>query len=245
MPPRSTGERRQKLLLFDIDGTLVDTGGAGMSALREAFLKSFELNERAHEMPALDLAGSTDSGIVRSLCDHFGFDNDTEGERIEIFYSDYLVRLRNNLSGSHSDVGRVLPGLPALIEQLREQTDHALGLLTGNIARGAWLKVEHFGFAGVFDFGAFGDDHHDRNRLGPIAVQRATHHTGRDFEPHDVLIIGDTPKDIACARACGAIAVAVATGRFSADELEAHDPDHLFDDFVDGGAVIDRLGLET
>jgi len=232
---------RKKLLLFDIDGTLIDTGGAGLNALRNAFIDNFDLHNRADEMPQLDLAGSTDSGIVQSLCAHFAFD--TDDTRIEAFYVNYLKRLQANLNGSHRDEGRVLPGLPALIHRLRDETDHTLALLTGNIARGAWIKIEHFGFEGIFGFGAFGDDHHDRNQLGPIAVQRARDHAGSNFENDDVIIIGDTPKDIACARACKAMAVAVATGRFSGPELREYQPDVLFDDFTDSDAFFAKLGL--
>lgn len=231
----------KKLLLFDIDGTLIDTGGAGLGALRDAFIDTFELHDRADEMPKLDLAGSTDSGIVRSLYAHFAIDDDAE--LTEAFYLNYLELLRTNLRDSHREEARVLPGLPALIHRLRDETDHTLALLTGNIARGAWIKVEHFGFEGIFGFGAFGSDHHDRNQLGPIAVQRALDHSGSHFDSKDVIIIGDTPKDIACARACDAIAVAVATGRFSATELQAYEPDVLFDDFTDSDAFFANLGL--
>ena len=136
-----------------------------------------------------------------------------------------------------------MPGLPSLIHRLRDETDHTLALLTGNIARGAWIKIEHFGFEGIFGFGAFGDDHHDRNQLGPIAVQRALDHSGSHFAAEDVIVIGDTPKDIACARACDAMAVAVATGRFSAPELQDHKPDVLFDDFTDSDAFFAKLNL--
>ncbi len=232
---------RKKLLLFDIDGTLIDTGGAGLNALRDAFIESFELQDRADEMPKLDLAGSTDSGIVRSLCAHFALEDDEA--RTEAFYVNYLGRLQENLRGSHRDEGRVLPGLPSLIHRLRDETDHTLALLTGNIARGAWIKVEHFGFEGIFGFGAFGDDHHDRNQLGPIAVQRALDHSGSHFTADNVIVIGDTPKDIACARACEAMAVAVATGRFSATELQNYEPDVLFNDFTDSDAFFAKLSL--
>lgn len=232
---------RKKLLLFDIDGTLIDTGGAGLNALRDAFIDSFGLHDRADEMPELDLAGSTDSGIVRSLCSHFCCDDNAD--HTEAFYVNYLGRLRENLRGSHRGEGRVLPGLPSLIHRLRDETDHTLGLLTGNIARGAWIKIEHFGFKGIFGVGAFGDDHHDRNLLGPIALQRALDHSQSHFAPEDVIVIGDTPKDIACARACGAMAVAVATGRFSLTELQVYGPDVLFEDFTDSDAFLARLGL--
>jgi len=232
---------RKKLLLFDIDGTLIDTGGAGLSALRDAFIDNFELHDRVDEMPELDLAGSTDSGIVRSLYSHFSFADDAN--HTEAFYVNYLGRLQANLRGSHREEGRVLPGLPPLIHRLRDETHHTLALLTGNIARGAWIKVEHFGFEGVFGFGAFGDDHYDRNQLGPIAMQRAQDHSKLRFEAKDTIVIGDTPKDIACAKACNAVSVAVATGRFSASELGRYDPDVLFDDLTDSEAFFDKLDL--
>ena len=232
------------LLLFDIDGTLIDTGGAGLTALSEAFIDSFGLHSRAEEMPKLELAGSTDGGITRSLCAHFDIvvaDNDPS---VRNFYASYLEKLRANLHGSHRDEGRVLPGLPDLLHRLRDETDHTLALLTGNIADGAWLKVEHFGFDNVFEFGAFGDDHHDRNELGPIALNRAREHSkARTFTPDRTIIIGDTPKDVACARACGARAVAVATGGFSAAELERCEPDHLFEDFSDNDQFFRELNL--
>ena len=222
------------LLLFDIDGTLIDTGGAGLTALSAAFIDSFGLQSRAADMPKLELAGSTDGGITRSLCAHFDIVVEDNDPSVRAFYASYLEKLRANLEGSHRHEGRVLPGMPDLLHRVRDETDHTLALLTGNIADGAWLKVEHFGLGDVFEFGAFGDDHHDRNELGPIALQRAREHSSsRAFSADQTVIIGDTPKDVACARACGAKAVAVATGRFSAGELEQCEPDHLFENFSD------------
>lgn len=232
------------LLLFDIDGTLIDTGGAGLNALSAAFLDSFGLQARATEMPRLELAGSTDGGITRLLCAHFDIAIEDNDVSVQTFYASYLEKLRANLNGTHRHEGRVLPGLPGLLHRLRDETDHTLALLTGNIADGAWLKVEHFGFEGVFEFGAFGDDHHDRNELGAIALQRAREHDdARSFSPQQTIIIGDTPKDIACARACGAKAVAVATGRFSVAELEQCEPDVLFEDFSDSDQFFRQLKL--
>ena len=235
------------LLLFDIDGTLVDTGGAGLRALTSALLEEFQLHERAGDFPALDLAGSTDSGVVRLLFGHFEIA--LEPANVERFYARYHVHLRRELSTWGREHGRILPGVSRLMEELRGDDGNeiggdarpALGLLTGNIARGAWTKVASFGLDGVFGFGAFGDDHHDRNELGPIAMDRATLHTGKRFESNRVFIIGDTPRDIGCARACGAWAVAVATGKFSAADLEEHQPDLLFESFEDHGHVIDSL----
>lgn len=229
------------LLLFDIDGTLLDTGGAGLRALRDAWIEEFELHDQSHDFPRLDLAGSTDSGIVRFLFDHFGMEHDLE--RTDRFFHRYAGHLRRQLAADRGPRrGRLLPGVTELMACLRAAGDsHTLGLLTGNTAEGARTKVAHFGLDGIFDFGAYGDDHHDRNELGPVAVERARHHTGRDFAPDRVFIIGDTPKDIRCARACGAWAIAVATGTYSRGELEAHEPDEVFDDFTDAAAFLNTI----
>ena len=225
----------RKLLLFDIDGTLLDTGGAGLRALRSAFLETFaEQGTNGSEFPDLDLAGSTDSGIVRHLFSLFRIELTAENE--SAFYDTYLARLDRELAGRKAE-GRLLPGIRELLHHLRDNTGHVLGLLTGNIARGAWKKVAWFDLDGIFEFGAFGDDHHDRDRLGPVALERAAGHAGIRFDPAETFIIGDTPKDIRCARACGARAVAVATGHSSRESLEEHHPDHLFDDFADLDAV--------
>lgn len=218
------------LLLFDIDGTLLDTGGAGLNALRAGLLEEFGLLDRAEDFPPLDLAGATDSGVVRFLFDHFAIP--VSEENIERFYARYHHQLEHGLKTEGLTRGRLLPGIDRLMERLKDH--HAvLGLLTGNIARGAWTKVASYGLEGVFEFGAFGDDHHDRNELGPVAMARAAAFSGREFAPNLVFIIGDTPKDIRCARACGAWAVAVATGRFSREELAEHEPDLLFDSLED------------
>ena len=204
------------LLLFDIDCTLIDTGGAGMEALKQAARELF-----GAAGPELDLAGSTDSGIVRGMLDHFGSDLS-----LELFYQTYLNYLPTNLE---SFTGRVLPGVQSLLDRLVE-TDVTLGLLTGNIAQGAWGKLDHYGLRDYFGFGAFGDDHHDRNRLGPVALDRASRHGGCVFQAENAIVIGDTPKDIACGKAMGAVTLAVATGGFSVDQLASYDPDYVVAD---------------
>ncbi len=229
-----------KLLLFDIDGTLLDTGGAGLRSLKQGFIDAFDLAHREAEFPRLDLAGTTDGSIVESLFSQFELDP-SDGN-VENFYSLYHGHLVTSLANRAEGEGRRLPGSLRLLTRLRDETDHVLGLLTGNIARGAFTKVEHFGMGGFFEFGAFGDDHPDRNQLGPIGMQRAFEFSGIEFAPEDVFVIGDTPKDIACARACGAKAVAVATGIFSADQLEALDPCMLIQDFEsDAGKLLDAV----
>lgn len=205
------------LYLFDIDGTLVDTGGAGMAALNEATRKIF-----GSDGPALDLAGATDLGIVAKI--HAHFEIEPTRERIDTYFEVYEGRLEWNLANGGFP-GRVYPGVAELFAALSTRPDATLGLLTGNTAGGAAAKVRHFDLASHFAFGAYGCDHADRNRLGPIALERAAVHAGRNFSAAETWVIGDTPKDIACAHAIGARCLAVATGYFSAAELDAHGAD--------------------
>lgn len=212
-----------RLVLFDIDGTLVDTGGAGMRSLREAARDLF-----GEDGPDLDLAGSTDEGLVRGILEHFG--EPFSPGRVAEFYGAYLGHLERHLE-SGAFRGRVLPGVIEILDACRD-AGAVLGLLTGNIAEGAAMKVRHYGMEGYFGFGAYGDDHHDRNLLGPIALERAREATGVEFVADEAVVVGDTPKDIACGRALGATTVCVATGAFSARELRDHGADLVFETFV-------------
>jgi phosphoglycolate phosphatase-like HAD superfamily hydrolase len=209
------------LILFDIDGTLVDTGGAGVTALQDAAVEVF-----GGVGPPLDLAGSTDGAILRGFFEYFGRQYDPAIE--EEFYQSYLSRIRENLQNPNYG-GHLLGGVNALLASLREE-GHSLGLLTGNIERGAMLKVAYYGIADYFQFGAYGDDHWNRNKLGPIALQRAEKSIGLRFSQDEILVIGDTPKDVACAHAFGAKCVAVATGNFSEEELVACGADRTVPD---------------
>lgn len=213
------------LLLFDIDGTLLDTRGAGLRALIDAVEDAFNIPEQ--RVPELDLAGSTDSGIIHGLFPALGV---VMSERnVERFYSAYLEALEGHL---HDDgfTGELLPGVAPLLSRLENDPHVTLGLLTGNIESGARLKLQRFGLSHYFPTGAFGDDHHDRNHLGPIAVERMEAVAGRRFLPHEISVIGDTPRDIACARAIGARSVCVATGSYDCPDLEPHGPDLLLED---------------
>jgi phosphoglycolate phosphatase len=118
-------------------------------------------------------------------------------------------------------------------------------LLTGNLVRGAELKLTHYGVWDYFEFGAYADDHHDRNALGPFAQARAKEKHGIEFAAEDIFVLGDTPHDVACARAIGAKAVAIATGRHNRAELEACHPDFLFDDLSDVRAALQAMGIEA
>ncbi len=200
------------LLLFDIDGTLVDTGGKGMAALQKTALEIF-----GGDGPPLDLAGSTDLGILENLYVHF--EVDASDEQTHRFFEAYHRHLEMGLETNPAE-GGVLDGVIELLEELTH-TEHAeLALLTGNTSLGAEIKLRHYGLDRHFKFGAYGSDRADRNLLGHIALERAFAFTGRKYDPEHTLIIGDTPKDIACAHAIGARCLAVATGQFSAGQLE-------------------------
>lgn len=213
------------LLLFDIDGTLVDTGGKGMSALRKTAAEIF-----GGDGPPLDLAGSTDLGILESLYVHFGID--PSDEQTHSFFEAYHRHLEASLETNPTE-GRVLDGVIELLENLATAGHAQLALLTGNTSIGAQIKLRHYGLDHHFAFGAYGSDKSDRNLLGMVALERALAFTGRTYAPERTLIIGDTPKDIACAHAIGARCLAVATGRFSAEELEAAGADWVLGSLLD------------
>ncbi|MGJ8634105.1 MAG: HAD family hydrolase [Luteolibacter sp.] len=206
------GSKDPWLLLFDIDGTLVDTGGKGMASLQQAAIEVF-----GGSGPALDLAGSTDLGVLENIYVHFGVEE--SDEQTHRFFETYHRCLSETLESNPSE-GRVLDGVSELMEHLTQRENAQLALLTGNTAQGAKIKLQHYGLDHHFQFGAYGSDKADRNQLGFIALERAFAMTGQIYNSERTLIIGDTPKDIHCAHAIGAGCLAVATGKFSAVELE-------------------------
>ncbi len=228
---------KSTLLLFDIDGTILTSGGAGECALRRGFLQEFGLVE---DLTAVEISGRTDSGIARRVLDKHGLE--ATPENLHRFFEGYLRQLELELP---TRSGRVLPGVLPLLHCLRERAHISLGLLTGNLERGARLKLQHYGVQGIFAFGAYADDHHDRNMLGGFALGRAKEIHGVEFDPARTYVIGDTPHDITCARACGARAIAVATGSFSVEQLAEHQPDALFADLSDLPSVLRALGEEA
>lgn len=218
------------LLLFDIDGTLLLTGGAGERALRQCIPEVLGIEDDMH---GIEIAGRTDTGIARQVFSKHGVP--LEESKLLRFHEAYLRNLFTNLETSG---GCILPGMAEILERCSREPRITLGLLTGNLQRGAEAKLTRFGIAHHFAFGAFADDHHDRNALGTFALQRAHDHTGVHFSPHRVFVIGDTAHDITCARAIGAQAVAVATGKFTVEDLAPHRADHLFPDCSDVDAVM-------
>ena len=219
-----------KLLLFDIDGTLLTSGGAGERALRLGFRDRFGIDD---DLSSVEIAGRTDSGIVREMLAAHRLP--ATPENIAAFLDGYLHHLAEEIPRTP---GRLLPGILPLLDALQPRADIVLALLTGNLARGAEIKLRHYGVWHYFEFGAFADDHHDRNQLGPFAQARARAQRGIEFPPERIFVLGDTPHDIACARAIGAKVIAIATGKFSQADLAAHAPDFIFDDLADLDAVL-------
>jgi phosphoglycolate phosphatase len=222
------------LLLFDIDGTLMTSGGCGERALKLAVRDYFGVDD---ELKDLEIAGRTDTSIARQLLRKYQRDEEKGMEVLE-HYLRHLPILLPQIQG------RLLPGIRELLEILRQRGDVVLALLTGNLARGAEHKLSHYGIWDYFEFGAFADDHHDRNQLGPVAFKRARER-GHTVVAERTFVIGDTPHDIACARACGARAIGVATGGCSYEVLEASRPDVLLRDLSDAQTAMKAFGLLT
>jgi phosphoglycolate phosphatase len=230
----SAGPRR--LFLFDIDGTLVTAAGAGRSALSRALLAAYGVTG---PIDAYDFRGKTDPRIVSDLMRGAGLDDARIAAGLSACYAAYVAELEAVI-GDGSRV-RVMPGVAELVRGLAARDDAVLGLLTGNIRDGARVKLAPTGLWPLFPIGAFGSDDGDRRRLPAVACERARAHTGRAFAFDEVTIIGDTPLDVDCARACGAVAVAVATGFHPAADLTACQPDLFFTDFSDVAAALAAL----
>lgn len=234
--PLSPIMQKNTLLLFDIDGTLMTSGGAGEHALKIGFREEFGIEDDLHN---IEIAGRTDSGIARQMLAHHKIA--VTPETLEQFYQGYLRNLKLELPRR---AGALLPGIEPLLQELHGRPHIALGLLTGNLERGAKLKLTHYGVDHFFPFGAFADDHHDRNALGHFAQNRATALHGVNFDPDRTTIIGDTPHDVSCARAIGARVLAVATGAFTADALAKCEPDAVLENLSDLRSVLDALNAD-
>jgi len=208
-----------KVYLFDIDGTLVNTGGAGRVAMSAAFEALYGVCDKVE---GVKFSGRTDRVIARDLALAHGFEDDNESWRR--FRGEYLQRLPEALRMSS---GQLLPGVDELLKQLLNDGDAHVGLLTGNVREGAHLKLAYYGVWDRFRFGAFGDEFFERNEVARNALEQAARSVGQPVDPKQVWVIGDTPLDVACARAIGANAVAVATGFYSTEALAQCKPDVL------------------
>ncbi len=224
-----------RLVLYDIDGTLITTGRAGVRGMNAAFAR---LHGREAALAGVNLAGRTDRAIVTEVFGRLGLES---GETEMVALRDaYLEHLREEIRRPVPDSG-VLPGVVRSLDTLEVRPDVGIGLLTGNFARGAEIKLEHFGLWRRFRFGAFGDAHADRRQLVPLAIGEAMRATGADVPASRVVVIGDTPLDVDCAHAHGAVAVAVATGPFSTTALAATGADLVLESLADVEALVDLV----
>ena len=227
----------RKLVLFDIDGTLVLTGGAGMRAMNRA---CEEIIGHADALRDVPLSGRTDWIILHDTLSRIG--HALEDRLFAQLRDSYLRHLTGEILEPGHGVKAVMPGVRDVLEALAARDHVFLGLLTGNFEQGARIKLEHFDLWRYFRCGAYGDDAADRNALVPFAVERARAH-GLPVLPSDqIFVVGDTPNDVACALAVGAVPVAVATGSSSVDHLRASGASIVFSDLSDVSAALSILG---
>jgi phosphoglycolate phosphatase-like HAD superfamily hydrolase len=226
-----------KVILFDIDGTLVLTGGAGVRGMARAFEQLFSVPDA---FQTIDVPGRTDSWILAAALALHGVACDAAGAAR--FREVYLGHLREELQRPGPRKG-MMPGVDLLLDTLQQRDDVYLALLTGNYEEAARLKLEYFDLWRYFRCGAFGDGALERNGLLPKALTRIRECGGPTVAARDVIVVGDTPLDVACAAAGGARSIAVATGGYDADALRATDADLVLDDLSDVDRVLSALGL--
>jgi phosphoglycolate phosphatase len=224
------------LILFDIDGTLVLTGRAGWRAMNKACA---DVVGHDTAMDGVEFAGRTDWSILADVMRNHGkpFDRPL----LDRLNRRYVAHLAEEIQLPGSGVKDVMPGIRELLAVLQERDDVALGLLTGNFREGARIKLEYFDLWKYFPYGAFGGDSANRNDLVPVAVQRAREAGLAEIEPSRVIVIGDTPNDIECARVAGATPVGVATGSYTVEQLTQTGADIVFKDLSNTQAFLDLL----
>jgi len=229
---------KRRLVLFDIDGTLLLSAGAGRRSIFAAVADHIGSTDA---LGAIRFDGKTDPQIVAELLTAAGHSSPLGTDRISTVLESYVAHLERDLL-ANGHLSRVMPGIPGLLDALESDAGVLLGLLTGNVVRGAQLKLKAAGLdANRFRIGAYGSDHAERPALPPIAAQRAEPHFGRRPHGRDVVIIGDTPADVHCAASIGARTVGVATGGYDLAELTAAGADAVFEDLSDTARAVEAI----
>jgi phosphoglycolate phosphatase-like HAD superfamily hydrolase len=221
---------RPTVLLFDVDGTLLHAGGAGRRAVARVFGDRFA---RTGLFDDVRFHGMTDRAIVRGGLERAG--HAADDATIDAICAAYLAALADEVPRSAGF--RVYPGVRALLERLAGRDGVAVGLGTGNLREGARIKLEHAGIERHFAFGGFGCDHEDRAELVRIGAERGARRLGEPLAACRLVVIGDTPKDVAAARAIGADSLVVETGGIAAAELAAAGATWVFGDLTAGGVL--------
>jgi phosphoglycolate phosphatase len=225
------------LVLFDIDGTLLLTGGAGVRAMTRAFEATFGIRDAFEGIP---VAGRTDTYLLSQALRRS--DTPDSPENHERFRGAYVALLAGEiLQPGHGRRG-LMPGVEALLAAMRQRQEFHIALLTGNYEHAAQIKLRHFNVATYFDWGVFGEESADRNELGRIAMTRAAERSVPARARAQAVVIGDTPHDVECAHAAGLRALAVATGSYSVSELEVAGADVVLADLSDVDGVLAIVG---
>lgn len=224
-----------KLVLFDVDGTLVLSGCAGLRAMTRTFEEIFQVQDG---FTGISMAGGTDTIILDAAIAKLGLEVSPAVRAC--FHEKYCVRLAQEILLPGPRKG-VMPGVRELLDIISKRDDVTIGLLTGNLAKAARIKLEHFDLWHYFPFGAYGDDAPERDTLVEVAIRRAQEQGAPMVTPNDILIVGDTPLDVACAISTGSKAVAVATGWFDEQTLRESGADVVFGDLRDTGLFLELL----
>ncbi len=224
----------RKLILFDIDGTLA-RGGPAKEAFSVAMMATFGT---MGTIESFDFSGKTDPQIAREILTAEDVDDAIIDARLPMLWEHYIGELRSRIV---ADPMKLLPGVGELIKNLHLVDDVALGLVTGNIARGAQIKLGSVGLVEHFRVGGYGSDHEVRDHLPGIALDRAVNTWGVAFTGDSVVVIGDTPRDVQCGKHHGARTIAVATGHFDGHQLRETGADVVFQDFSDVDRVVEAL----
>jgi phosphoglycolate phosphatase len=225
-----------KLVLFDIDETLIYSDGAGKRAIGSALMNLFGLNP---ESIKVSMSGKTDPQILAEIMKASGYAEDHYQERIEELFDIYLNILDQEIK--RADPYKVFDGVYELVTELDDHAHVSLGLLTGNIERGARLKLEKFGLNKYFPIGAYGSDSSNRLDLPAVARDRGEKYYKKSFEPCNIVVIGDSIHDILCAQNYGATSIAVNTGKTTREELAALSPDFLFPSLRNKNEVLQAI----
>lgn len=229
----------KRLVLFDIDETMISSDGAGGRAIRRMLHHRHGIEDH---FTRISMSGKTDPQILHEIMESAGHHETAVQAALEEMIEHYLVLLKEEIPKSAYYI--MHEGVMDLLDHLQKDDRIYLALLTGNVERGARMKLEQFGLNKYFPFGAFGSDHRSRLELPAVAQARAIEHYKVHFEPREIVVIGDAVGDIMCAKGFGAISIAVNTGRTSWAELEAQKPHYLFKSLRDTTAVMQAILAE-
>jgi phosphoglycolate phosphatase-like HAD superfamily hydrolase len=217
----------RKMLLFDIDGTLLYTGGAGRAAFERAFEELFGIPDAWGDT---NPDGKTDPWIIDEIAGRI-LDRSLQAEEYGELVRRYLLYFRSEIKNSPRF--RLMPGVPALLRALSTSEEFLVGVATGNFEDSAWSKLEQGGIREYFGFGGFASDSGDRPEILRAAIERGRRLHNVDLRPEEIFVIGDTERDVQAAKAIGARAIAVATGRMTREDFASHEPHHVLADLAD------------